>query len=87
MPSRSALLGLSALALLAGSAQAQQPTGQTELNCSQFTRHPDGSWSVKQPLELFSDNGRVRIMPGPPFKPGLSFGGLDIAGMLEEQCK
>lgn len=87
MPSRSALLGLSALALVAGPAQAQQPTGQMELNCSQFTRNPDGSWSVKQPLELFSDNGRVRIMPGPPFKPGQSFGGLDIAQMLEEQCK
>ncbi|SFK63996.1 hypothetical protein [Methylorubrum salsuginis] len=87
MPSRSALLGLSALALVTSAAQAQQPTGQTELNCAQFTRNPDGSWSVKQPLELFSDNGRVRIMPGPPFKPGMSFGGLDIARMLEEQCR
>ncbi len=87
MLSRSALFGLSALALAAGSAQAQQPTGQMELDCSRFTRNPDGSWSVKQPLELFSESGRVRIAPGPPFKPGLSFGGLDIARMLDEQCR
>jgi hypothetical protein len=87
MPSRSALLGLSALALVASSAQAQQPTGQMELDCSRFTRNPDGSWSVNQPLELFSDAGRVRISPGPPFKPGMSFGGLDIAKMLNQQCK
>ena len=87
MTSRSALPALCAWALVASAAQAQQPTGQMELNCSQFTRNPDGSWSVKQPLELFSDAGRVRISPGPPFKPGLSFGGLDIARMLEEQCR
>ncbi|GLS52858.1 hypothetical protein GCM10007886_10410 [Methylobacterium gregans] len=58
-----------------------------ELDCSRFTRNLDGSWGVKQPLELFSENGRVRISPGPPFKPGMSFGGLDIARMLNEQCR
>ncbi|MCP1539366.1 hypothetical protein [Methylorubrum extorquens] len=87
MLSRSALLGLFSLALVASSADAQQPTGQTELDCSRFTLNPDGSWSVKQPLELFSEIGRVRISPGPPFKPGMSFGGLDIARMLDEQCR
>lgn len=87
MPSRSALFGLSALALVVSPAHAQQPTGQSELDCSRFTRNPDGSWSVKQPLELFTDTGRVRISPGPPFKPGMSFGGLDIARMLDEQCR
>ncbi|WP_232631874.1 hypothetical protein [Methylobacterium sp. Leaf118] len=84
---RSVLFGLSAWALVAGSAQAQQPTGQMEVDCSRFTRNPDGSWSVKQPLELFSETGRVRISPGPPFKLGMSFGGLDIARMLDEQCR
>ena len=87
MLSRSALLSLSALELVTGSAHAQQPTGQTELDCSRFTHNTDGSWSVKQPLELFSESGRVRISPGPPFKPGMSFGGLDIARMLDEQCR
>ncbi|WP_449409426.1 hypothetical protein [Methylobacterium komagatae] len=84
---RSTLLGLSALVLGAGSVHAQQPTGQMEVNCSQFTHNPDGSWSVKQPIELFSETGRVRITPGPPFKPGMSFGGLDIAKMLDRQCR
>jgi hypothetical protein len=87
MPSRSAVLGLAAWVLLAGAAQAQQPTGQNELDCSRFSRNPDGTWSVKQPLELFTESGRVRIMPGPPFKPGVSLGGLDIARTLEEQCR
>ncbi len=87
MLSRSALFGLSALALAASSAHAQQPTGQMELDCSRFAHNPDGSWSVKQPLELFTDNGRVRVSPGPPFKPGMSFGGLDIATMLDQQCR
>ena len=87
MLSRSTTLGLSALALVASSARAQQPTGQMELDCSRFSRNPDGSWSVNQPLELFSDNGRVRISPGPPFKRGMSFGGLDIAKMLDRQCR
>lgn len=87
MLSRSALWGLTALALVTGVAQAQQPTGQMEVDCSRFTHNPDGSWSVNQPLELFSDGGRVRISPGPPFKRGMSFGGLDIAAMLDRQCR
>jgi hypothetical protein len=87
MLSRSVWVGLCAAALVAGAAQAQQPTGQLEVDCSRFTHNPDGSWSVNQPLELFSDNGRVRIAPGPPFKPGMSFGGLDIAKMLDRQCR
>jgi hypothetical protein len=87
MLSRWAVTGLSAWAILAGSAHAQQPTGQMELDCSRFTHNPDGTWSVNQPLELFSDTGRVRISPGPPFKPGMSLGGLDIAKMLDRQCR
>lgn len=87
MPMRSVMFGLSVLALVASSAHAQQPTGQMEVDCSRFAHNPDGSWSVKQPLELFSETGRVRISPGPPFKPGMSFGGLDIARMLDEQCR
>ncbi|ACK85535.1 hypothetical protein Mchl_4761 [Methylorubrum extorquens CM4] len=86
MLSRSALLNLSASALVASSAFAQQPTGKMELECSRFTYNPDGSRSVKQALELFSETGRVRVSPGPPFKPGMSFGGSDIARMLDEQC-
>jgi hypothetical protein len=84
---RSTVWGLSALALVASSALAQQPTGQMEVDCSRFTHNPDGSWSVNQPLEIFSDSGRVRISPGPPFKPGMSFGGLDIAKLLDRQCR
>ncbi len=84
---RSTVFGLSALALVASAAHAQQPTGQMEMDCTRFTRNSDGSWSVQQPLELFSDKGRVRIMPGPPFKPGTSLGGLDIAMMLDQQCR
>lgn len=87
MLSRSTIPGVLALMLVASSAHAQQPTGQAELDCSRFTHNPDGSWSVKQPLELFSEIGRVRILPGPPFKPGMVFGGLDIAGLLDQQCR
>ena len=84
---RSSVLGLSALALVASSTLAQQPTGQMEVDCSRFTHNLDGSWSVNQLLELFSDSGRVWISPGPPFKPGMSFGGLDIAKLLDRQCR
>ncbi|GJD35038.1 hypothetical protein [Methylobacterium aerolatum] len=87
MLSRSAFFSLVAGVLLAAPVQAQQPTGQMEMDCSRFTHNPDGSWSVKQPLELFSDTGRVRISPGPPFKRGMSLGGLDIAKMLDQQCR
>ncbi len=87
MLSRSIILAFGALTLAGGAALAQQPTGQGGLDCSRFTHNPDGSWSVNQPLELFSDQGRVRISPGPPFKRGMSFGGLDIAEMLDQQCR
>lgn len=59
-------------------ASAQRP-----LTCADFVRNPNGSWSPVRPVTL---NG-VTMSPGVAFMPGVSFGGVDLANILNQQCK
>lgn len=59
-------------------ALAQQP-----LSCADFVRNPNGSWSPVRPVTL---NG-VTMGPGVQFVPGVSFGGVDLASILNQQCR
>jgi hypothetical protein len=53
------------------------------LRCADFVRNPDGSWSAIRHLAV---NG-VMLIPGVPFLPGTLFGGVDVAVILEMQCR
>ena len=57
-------------------------SAQQTLNCSDFKKNPDGSWSPVRPVTL---NG-VTMGPGVSFNPGVSFGGVDLASILNKQC-
>jgi hypothetical protein len=62
----------------AGSASAQN----RPLTCADFVRNPDGSWSPVAPVLIKG----VTMGPGVAFRPGVSFGGVDLASILERQC-
>jgi hypothetical protein len=52
------------------------------LTCADFARNPDGSWSPLVPVTI----GAVTMGPGVRFTPGVSFGGIDLASILNRQC-
>jgi hypothetical protein len=74
----SILIALSIIGLTAGVAFAQT----RPLTCSDFKRNPNGSWS---PLVGITLNG-VTMGPGVSFTPGVSFGGVDLASILNQKC-
>ena len=74
----STLAALSLAGLTPGAAVAQNAL----LTCSDFARNPDGSWSPVRPVFI---NG-VTMGPGVRFMPGVSFGGVDLASILNRQC-
>jgi hypothetical protein len=56
---------------------------QQTVHCSDFTRNPNGSWSALKPITL---NG-ISFGPGVAFTAGVSFGGVDLASILNQQCR
>jgi hypothetical protein len=56
---------------------------QSTLTCADFVRNPNGSWSPVRPITL---NG-ITMGPGVAFMPGVAFGGIDLASVLNQQCK
>jgi hypothetical protein len=75
---------LSILAALAfaGLIPALAVAQNVPLTCADFVRNPDGSWSPMRPVTL---NG-VTMGPGVKFTPGVSFGGINLAAVLNQQC-
>ena len=61
-----------------GSAQSQTVT----LTCADFVRNPNGTWSPVHPVQI----GPVTMGPGVSFSPGVQFGGIDLASILNKQC-
>jgi len=59
------------------------PAAAQQLTCADFVRNPNGSWSPVRPITL---NG-VTMGPGVQFMPGVSFGGVDLASILNQQCR
>jgi hypothetical protein len=49
-----------------------------------FCRNDDGSWTCVSPGTLKTVRGRIDVTPGSRFYPGTTFGGLDVAGWLEQ---
>jgi hypothetical protein len=73
----------SVLALCALFGTTLVPAAAHGLTCSDFVRNPDGSWS---PVRVITLNG-VTMGPGVAFSPGVAFGGVDLATILNRQCR
>jgi hypothetical protein len=72
-----------ALILLPIPANAQTP----QIDCSQFRHNDDGSWSPLVPVRITGPNGSVQIGPGVSFREGVAFMGIDLAALLDQQCR
>ena len=75
---RIALTGL----LLAASAT----TAMAAFPCEKFGKNPDGTWGVKEAVEIFGPNGRLDFTPGDIYRKGETKAGLDTAQLLEANC-
>ncbi len=51
-----------------------------------FTRHPDGSWEPKQTVTIKTNSGEITLSPGTRFRPGVQFGGIDVAQLCEQNA-
>jgi hypothetical protein len=69
------------IAMISTTAHAQQ------LDCADFVRNPDGSWSPARQMTIPNLNGgRVSMGPGVTFKEGAKFVGVDLGAILDRQC-
>ena len=60
---------------------APAPAART-LDCSDFRRQPDGSWTPRRPVVV----GGMTVTPAMSFSRGVSFGGVDAAATLDAHC-
>jgi len=55
--------------------------------CDSFRKNPDGSWTCIKPAAIMKpDGGVVELSPGITFRKGVAFMGVDVAGLLDENC-
>lgn len=54
--------------------------------CEKFAKNPDGSWGVKEAVEIFGPNGRLDFTPGDTYRKGETKAGLDTAQLLDANC-
>ncbi len=54
-----------------------------DAQCEDFTHEPNGMWRPNGPIMV--GNG-MQMGPGVSFSEGASFGGIDIAHVLNEHC-
>ena len=64
------------------SALPQMAAAQQQLNCADFHRNPDGSWS---PTHTFTTNG-VTLDPSWHFYPGYVYGNTNVVAVLNQRC-
>ena len=62
---------------------AQQPDGADGLQCANFVKNADGSWSPSHPITV---NG-LKLIPGGRFPRSVIIAGLNLAIILDERCK
>lgn len=70
------------------SADAQSETVRRwpGVQCEAFRRNPDDSWSSIRVTDVPSPLGAIRIPGGMEFRRGRTLCGVDVAGLLDEQC-
>ena len=85
MPLRRMLIA-AALALAAtGAADAQTATGRA-LDCSDFFKNPDGTWSPVRPLTVLEPSGLAELRLGIRLHPGPVFPTAQLAARLSAFC-
>jgi hypothetical protein len=75
------VLALAPLALVATEAFAQ------DLPCDAFRRNLFGSWSALRRATIQGPEGPIALRRGRTFKSGEHYKGLDLAALLERQCR
>ncbi|MFC2036287.1 hypothetical protein ACFLUJ_09270 [Chloroflexota bacterium] len=55
--------------------------------CESFKKRPDGVWVCEKTVTLKGPSGDVVIHPGQTFRPERLLNGLNIAELLEKNCK
>jgi hypothetical protein len=55
--------------------------------CSAFRRNLLGSWSARRPVTVQGPAGPISVRRGRTFKPGEYYDRLDLAALLERNCR
>ncbi len=76
-----ATLVLLTLAAVLGQAHA------AGFECNKFEHQSDGSWKVVEPLEIRGPHGRIDFTPDEVYREGQEKMGLDLAKLLDANCK
>lgn len=85
MPLRTMLIA-AALALAAtGAADAQTATGRA-LDCADFFKNPDGTWSPVRPLTVLEPSGVAALPLGIRLRAGPVFPTSELAARLSAVC-
>jgi hypothetical protein len=62
------------------------PTQANSLNCSDFHRNPEGTWTAVRPVTISGPSGSASFGAYAFFPPGAKFVGLDVGNTLEDKC-
>lgn len=73
---------LAAASPTTASAGDPPPASDTPVRCADFRRQTDGAWTPRRPVVV----GGVGLAPGVSFTPGVAFGGVDLAAVLDARC-
>lgn len=58
----------------------------TSMDCSEWQRNPDGSWTAAKDVTLATPNGQTTVASGTSFRPGSYLMGVDVAYALKREC-
>ena len=57
-----------------------------KITCQNFSKNPDGSWNSIVSGDIVEPDGTIRFPPGMTFRKGITFYGIDVVAMLDQQC-
>lgn len=81
------LLATACLAItMAAAMPAQAQSGPLKLNCADYQRNPDGSWTPVRQVTINYPNGIVVLGTNVSFPAHGTYMGLELAPMLDQQC-
>ena len=58
-----------------------------EIPCEAFKKNPNGSWTCIKPVTIKGPKGEIGIGVGMTFTRGVSFMGINLAELLDKDCK